>query len=106
MTPKEALKAMCEDCQRAIQAQPSKGDLPHRECPFRHISNDYCEEYDIVKEALDKGEKQAEILLYIKGCYSEASGWIGGIDTKEDQSDDDDEKRKKKLIRSWLEEKQ
>lgn len=54
MTPKEALKAMCECCHRNIQAQPSKGDLPHKECPFRHISNDYCDEYDIVKEALDE----------------------------------------------------
>lgn len=58
MTPKKALKAMCENCHRNIQAQPSKGDLPHKECPFRHISNDYCEEYDIVKEALDEAEKQ------------------------------------------------
>lgn len=53
MTPKEALKAICEHCHKQIQAQPSKGDLPHKECPFRHISNDYCEEYDTIKEALE-----------------------------------------------------
>lgn len=54
MTPKEALKSMCEECHRNIQAQPSKGYFPHKECPFRHISNDYCEEYDIIKEALEE----------------------------------------------------
>lgn len=48
----EALKAMCETCHRNIQAQPSKGMLPHKECPWRHISNDYCEEYEVVRKNL------------------------------------------------------
>lgn len=52
MTPEEALEAMCKHCHKNIQSVPSKGYLPHKECPFRHISGDYCEEYDIVKKAL------------------------------------------------------
>lgn len=55
MKPEEVLEAMCERCHKNIQSIPSKGYLPHRECPFRHISGDYCEEYDTLKKAL--GEK-------------------------------------------------
>ena len=58
MNAKEALEAMCERCHKNIQSQPSKEDLPHKECPFRHISNDYCEEYETVrKDGNQKGEK-------------------------------------------------
>lgn len=53
MTALKALELMCERCHREIQAQPSKGNLPHKECPFRHISNDYCEEYETVRKALE-----------------------------------------------------
>lgn len=56
MNAKEALEAMCEHCHKIIQSQPSKGDLPHQECPFRHISNDYCEEYETVLKALEAVE--------------------------------------------------
>ena len=48
----DSLKAMCETCHRNIQAQPSKGMLPHKECPWRHISNDYCDEYELVRKNL------------------------------------------------------
>ena len=49
----EALKSMCEFCHKQIQAQPSKGTLPHKICPFRHISNDHCPEYEKLKDALE-----------------------------------------------------
>ena len=102
MTTKEALKAMCEHCHRNIQAQPSKGDLPHKECPWRHISNDYCQEYDIVREALDKAEKQAEILRIIKESARKGSDidgdYIWFIDINEQNNDYN-------TIKSWLEEK-
>lgn len=52
MTPKKALEELCENCHWNITAQPSKGELPHKECPFRHISNDHCEPFDIVNGAL------------------------------------------------------
>ena len=48
----DELKAMCERCHRHIQEQPSKGMLPHKECPWRHISNDYCDEYETVRKNL------------------------------------------------------
>ncbi len=57
MTSKEALKSLCEQCHRNIQAQPSKGYLPHKECPYRHISNDYCEEYETILLALNELER-------------------------------------------------
>lgn len=52
MTPIEALYAMCKHCEREINAQPSKGNLPFKQCPFRHISDDYCEEFDTILEEL------------------------------------------------------
>ena len=56
MNAKEALMALCEHCHEAIQAQPSKGDLPRKECPWRHISGDYCEEFEIVRKAIERNE--------------------------------------------------
>lgn len=53
MTPIQALISLCEHCEREINAQPSKGDLPFKQCPFRHISDDRCEEFDIILEALN-----------------------------------------------------
>ncbi len=52
--PIRALERMCEHCHECIQQIPSNGNLPHRECPFRHISGDYCEEYEIVRDALER----------------------------------------------------
>ena len=48
----KALKNLCETCYTHIQEQPSKGDLPHKECPFRHISNDYCGAYESIEKEL------------------------------------------------------
>lgn len=67
MKPKEALEAMCERCHKNIQSIPSKGYLPHRECPFRHISGDYCEEYDTLKKALgETGMTKEELREKVK----------------------------------------
>lgn len=52
-----ALRRMCEHCHENIIAQKSSGDLPHKECPWRHISNDYCPEYETIKEALTNVKK-------------------------------------------------
>jgi hypothetical protein len=54
MTALEALKEICKHCHEQIQAQKSDGYLPHKECPWRHISNDYCPEYETIKETLIK----------------------------------------------------
>ena len=67
MTPEEALEAMCERCHKNIQSIPSKGYLPHRECPFRHISGDCCEEYDTLKKALgETGMTKEELREKVK----------------------------------------
>lgn len=66
MTSKEALKSICLEC------EIWKGKNKVR-CPFRSISNDYCEEYDAIKKDLDRLEKLERIFeilqrhLYI--CY-------------------------------------
>ena len=61
-------------------------------------------DYDDINTAIYSLEKATEILSYIKGFYSRASGWINGIDTKEDEDDTYYDKKIKRLIRWWLEE--
>lgn len=53
MTSKEALKSMCNHCEKLSIRDGFIG------CPFRNISNDYCEEFETV-------EKDLEILEIIK----------------------------------------
>ena len=45
MTSKEALRNMCENCEK------EKGARKQR-CPFRSISNDYCDEYETIEKDL------------------------------------------------------
>ena len=45
MTSKEALKSICLKCEKA------KG-VNKVACPFRSISNDYCEEFEIIEKEL------------------------------------------------------
>lgn len=50
LTYEEALKSICDKCyMEAGKRQVS--------CPFRSIDNDYCKEYEIVKEAIEKAKK-------------------------------------------------
>ena len=53
MNSKEALKEICINCRNNINQIPSKGDRPYKECPYRGISNDYCEEYETIKKDLE-----------------------------------------------------
>ena len=58
MKSKEALKSICLECER------EKGENKIA-CPFRSISNEYCEEYDTIEKDLDRLEsleKQNELL--------------------------------------------
>ena len=44
MTDKETLKELCKGCEYALS-------LSKQRCPFRSISNDYCDEYnDLLKD--------------------------------------------------------
>ena len=58
MTSKEALKSICLECER----EKGKNKIA---CPFRSISNEYCEEYDTIEKDLERLEileKQNELL--------------------------------------------
>ena len=46
MTSKEALKSICIHCEKVMGKYKVA-------CPFRSISNDYCEEFDIIKKDLE-----------------------------------------------------
>ena len=66
MMSKEALKSMCNHCEKLSIRDGFIG------CPFRNISNDYCEEFEIIKKEL----KALEIIKtknvdidYIKACF-------------------------------------
>lgn len=58
MTSKESLKNICLECER----EKGKNQVA---CPFRSISNEYCEEYDTIEkdlERLESLERQNELL--------------------------------------------
>ena len=46
MTGKETLNELCKDCERHL-------NLSQKRCPFRSISNDYCDEYNDLLKKLD-----------------------------------------------------
>ena len=46
MTSKEALKSMCNHCEKLSIRDGFIG------CPYRNISNDYCEEFETIKKDL------------------------------------------------------
>ena len=86
MTSKEALKSICLKCEKA------KG-VNKVACPFRSISNDYCDEFEIIEKEL----KALEIIKtknvdidYIKTCFYDKKGgfkdynaWVGHDDDEE-----------------------
>ena len=47
MTSKEALKSMCNHCEKLSIRGGFIG------CPYRNISNDYCEEFETIKKDLE-----------------------------------------------------
>ena len=47
MTSKEALKSMCLHCEKLSIRDGFIG------CPYRNISNDYCEEFETIKKDLE-----------------------------------------------------
>ena len=87
MNSKEALKSMCNHCEKLSIRDGFIG------CPFRNISNDYCEEFEIIEKEL----KALEIIKtknvdidYIKTCFYDKKGgfkdynaWVGHDDDEE-----------------------
>ena len=47
MNSKEALKSMCNHCEKLSIRDGFIG------CPYRNISNDYCEEFETIKKDLE-----------------------------------------------------
>lgn len=59
MTAKEKLKNICSKCEIA------KGKRQIA-CPFRSIDNEYCDDYDIIKQSLDRLEKLEKVIEILK----------------------------------------
>ena len=93
MTSKEALKSMCNHCEKLSIRDGFIG------CPFRNISNDYCEEFEIIKkdlEVLDIIKKWSFIQENYKDGYGKFTQFLCNIHTigmKEDFE----------KIKEWLE---
>ena len=87
MTSKELLKSLCNHCEKLSIRDGFIG------CPFRNISNDYCEEFETIEKEL----KALEIIKtknvdidYIKTCFYDKKGgfkdynsWVGHDDDEE-----------------------
>ena len=54
MESKDALKSLCEHCEKLSIRDGFIG------CPYRCISNDYCEDYEIIKKDLEELKKMRE----------------------------------------------
>ena len=57
MTSKEALKSLCNECEKSL-ANEKLG------CPFRSISNDYCWEIEAIQKDLEVLEILKKYLYY------------------------------------------
>ena len=77
MTSKEALEKLCSKCEEAINKTPTNhkdknGCLigcgyDYQQCPFRTISNDYCDEYEQIKSDLEVLDILKRYFKYRKG---------------------------------------
>lgn len=45
----ELLKSICNNCEKQMSINKTR-------CPFRSISNEYCEEYNIIKKELEMAQ--------------------------------------------------
>ena len=71
MNSEEALKSLCNHCEKLSIRNGFIG------CPYRNISSDYCEEFEIIEKEL----KALEIIKtnnvdieYIKTCFDDEKG--------------------------------
>ena len=69
MTSKEALKSICLECER----EKGKNKIA---CPFRSISNEYCEEYDTIEKDLDRLESLERENKLLKKDLKEYQAYI------------------------------
>lgn len=90
MTNKEALKSLCNHCEKLSIRNGFIG------CPFRNISNDYCEEFEIIEKEL----KALEILKR-HSTRLDDEDWNNNIFNGIDYENLVEEERK--VIKEWLE---
>ena len=62
MTSNEALKSLCNHCEKLSIRDGFIG------CPFRNISNDYCEEFETIKKDLEVVEILKKYSDYYTCC--------------------------------------
>lgn len=83
MTSLEALRNICYECERHMSISKIR-------CPFRSISNEFCEEYNLIK-------KDLEMLEILKKHYDFTSPLEYFIEFFIYNSDEDFEK-----VKEWL----
>ena len=86
MNSKEALKSLCNHCEKLSIRDGFIG------CPFRNISNDYCEEFELIKKDL----KVLEQLEILKKYYSPFKEFLEEMFEKEYNKD-------LTKVKEWLE---
>lgn len=89
MNSKEALKSMCHHCEKLSIRDGFIG------CPFRNISNDYCEEFETIKKDLEVLEilKNYSDYYTCRDTYGESCLYIVIHDDIEEYT----------IIKEWLE---
>ena len=68
MTSLEALRNICYECEKKMAINKTR-------CPFRSISNEFCEEYDLIKKDLEileilKNESDSKRIIERDGIVS------------------------------------
>lgn len=71
MNSLEALKSICNGCEKKMAINKTR-------CPFRSISNEYCEEYELIKKDLEVLEilKNNTIIIKDKEEYNKVKDWL------------------------------
>ena len=91
MNSKEALKSLCNHCEKLSIRNGFIG------CPYRNISNDYCEEFEIIEKDLEVLEILKNYSDYYTCCdtygYGESCLYIVIHDDIEEYT----------IIKEWLE---
>ena len=70
MTSKEALKYLCNHCEKLSIRDGFIG------CPFRNISNDYCEEFETIKKDLEVLEILKNYIDFYTCCDTDGQSCI------------------------------
>ena len=66
-----ALRSICYECEKNMAINKTR-------CPFRSISNEFCEEYDLIKKDLEILEilKKNTIIIKDKEEYNKVKDWL------------------------------